>query len=112
MAKLQIDMNQRRIEIAGEVISEGEWLSLDGTSGDVYQGQLDTMVPDLSDPWLIKLLTWADEFRRLDVWANADYPEDAARAREYGASGIGLCRTEHMLFRKRTATDCTAHDHD
>ena len=56
------------------------------------------MVPDISDPWLMKLLEWADSFRRLGVWANADYPHDAKRAREYGATGIGLCRTEHMFF--------------
>jgi len=56
------------------------------------------MVPDLDDPWLSKLLGWADDFRRLQVWANADYPLDAERARGYGAQGIGLCRTEHMFF--------------
>jgi pyruvate,orthophosphate dikinase len=56
------------------------------------------MVPDINDPWLLKLLSWADEFRSLGVWANADYPKDAERAREYGAQGIGLCRTEHMFF--------------
>jgi pyruvate,orthophosphate dikinase len=56
------------------------------------------MVPDISDPYLMRLLGWADSFRRLGVWANADYPADAKRAREYGAGGIGLCRTEHMFF--------------
>ncbi|MCO6451346.1 MAG: pyruvate, phosphate dikinase [Caldilineales bacterium] len=98
VAALQIDMAQRRIEVDGKIIREGEWMSIDGTVGEVYEGDLDTMVPDISDPWLMKLLGWADEFRRLDVWANADYPEDALRAREYGAHGIGLCRTEHMFF--------------
>jgi pyruvate,orthophosphate dikinase len=80
------------------VVKEGEWISIDGTAGEVYLGQLETMVPDIKDPWLLKLLTWADDFRKLGVWANADYPQDAARAREYGAEGIGLCRTEHMFF--------------
>ena len=61
-------------------------------------GKLPTVVPDISNPYLIKLLGWADEFRTLGVWANADYPRDAERAREYGAEGIGLCRTEHMFF--------------
>ncbi len=61
-------------------------------------GQIPTVVPDIRNPYLIKLLSWADEFRRLGVWANADYPRDAERAREYGAQGIGLCRTEHMFF--------------
>jgi len=55
-------------------------------------------MPDVSDPYLIKLLSWADSFRRLQVWANADYPRDAERARRFGAQGIGLCRTEHMFF--------------
>ncbi len=57
-----------------------------------------TVIPDLSDPYLSKLLGWADKFRRLQVWANADYPRDAERARKFGAQGIGLCRTEHMFF--------------
>ena len=64
----------------------------------MFLGKLDTMVPDISDPWLMKLLGWADGTRRLGVWANADYPADAKRARDYGAGGIGLCRTEHMFF--------------
>ncbi|MEW5986351.1 MAG: pyruvate, phosphate dikinase [Chloroflexota bacterium] len=80
------------------VVKEGEWLSLDGTNGLVYLGKLPTVVPDFNNPYLIKLLGWADEIRRLGVWANADYPRDAQRARSYGAEGIGLCRTEHMFF--------------
>jgi len=64
----------------------------------VFLGKLETIVPDISDAWLMRLLGWADDFRRLGVWANADYPADAKRAREYGARGIGLCRTEHMFF--------------
>ncbi len=65
----------------GQVINEGDWISIDGTIGEVFVGALDTVVPDLSDPWLKKLLGWADEFRTLGVWANADYPLDAERAR-------------------------------
>ncbi|MBN2706832.1 MAG: pyruvate, phosphate dikinase, partial [Deltaproteobacteria bacterium] len=80
------------------VIHEGDWISIDGTIGELYSGQLITTAPDLKDPWLIKLLAWADNYRRLGVWTNADYPDDARRAREYGAQGIGLCRTEHMFF--------------
>ncbi|HEY53938.1 MAG TPA: pyruvate, phosphate dikinase [Caldilineae bacterium] len=98
VAALDIDMNARQMTVDGKVIKEGDWISIDGTTGEVYLGQLETMVPDISDPWLMKLLTWADEFRKLDVWANADYPVDAQRAREYGARGIGLTRTEHMFF--------------
>jgi pyruvate,orthophosphate dikinase len=98
VAALDISMGQRLMRVGEKVIKEGDWISIDGTTGEVFMGQLATMVPDISDPWLMKLLQWADEFRRLDVWANADYPHDAKRAREYGARGIGLCRTEHMFF--------------
>ncbi|NOX63038.1 MAG: pyruvate, phosphate dikinase [Chloroflexi bacterium] len=98
VATLEIDLNTREMRVGNLVIKEGDWISIDGTTGEVFVGKMETMVPDISDPWLMKLLSWADEFRRLDVWANADYPEDARRAREYGARGIGLCRTEHMFF--------------
>ncbi len=100
VSALEIDMGKRVMTVGELEIEEGDWISIDGTTGDVYLGQLETMVPDISDPWLMKLLSWADEFRRLGVWANADYPEDAKRAREYGAQGIGLCRTEHMFFQQ------------
>jgi pyruvate,orthophosphate dikinase len=95
---LEIDIGRHLMTVGNQVINEGEWISVDGSTGEVFLGQLETMVPDISDPWLMKLLQWADGFRRLGVWANADYPHDAKRAREYGASGIGLCRTEHMFF--------------
>jgi pyruvate,orthophosphate dikinase len=98
VAALEIDLGQHLMTVGDQVINEGEWISIDGSTGEVFLGQLDTMVPDISDPWLMKLLQWGDGFRRLSVWANADYPEDAKRAREFGASGIGLCRTEHMFF--------------
>jgi pyruvate,orthophosphate dikinase len=97
--ELEIDLDTRQMTIDGETfIKEGDWLSLDGNLGRVYLGQLPTMLPDVSNPYLNKLLGWADDIRTLGVWANADYPEDAIRAREYGAEGIGLCRTEHMFF--------------
>ncbi|MEJ2222143.1 MAG: pyruvate, phosphate dikinase [Desulfobacterales bacterium] len=98
VSSLDIDLANRRMKVGNREIKEGDWLSIDGTAGEVYLGKLETMVPDINDPWLLKLLSWADEFRRLGVWANADYPKDAERAREYGAQGIGLCRTEHMFF--------------
>jgi pyruvate,orthophosphate dikinase len=98
VSSLEIDLPNRRMSVGNQEIKEGDWLSIDGTAGEVYLGKLATMVPDIKDPWLLKLLSWADEFRRLGVWANADYPKDAERAREYGAQGIGLCRTEHMFF--------------
>ncbi len=98
VSDLKIDMIKRRIMMKDKVIREGDWISIDGTVGEVYLGKLNTTIPDINDPWLIKLLSWADKYRRLGVWANADYPRDAARAREYGAEGIGLCRSEHMFF--------------
>ena len=98
IAALDIDMANRQMTVDGRVIKEGDWISIDGTVGEVFTGALATVVPDLSDPWLEKLLEWADEFRTLGVWANADYPIDAERARQNGAEGIGLCRTEHMFF--------------
>ena len=98
VSALAIDMTKRRMRVGDKIVQEGDWVSIDGTLGEVFVGRLETMVPDIKDPWLMKLLGWADEFRRLGVWANADYPADAARARDYGAEGIGLCRTEHMFF--------------
>ena len=99
VSELEIDLVSRQMSIGEDlVVKEGDWISLDGTTGVVYLGKLDTVVPDIKNPYLLKLLGWADEIRTLGVWANADYPRDAERAREYGATGIGLCRTEHMFF--------------
>lgn len=95
---LEIDLDNREMKIGDRTVKEGDWISIDGTNGFVYPGQLPTLVPDLTNPYLSSLLDWADEARRLEVWANADYPRDAERARSYGAQGIGLCRTEHMFF--------------
>ena len=98
VAELEIDLESREMVVEERIIKEGDWLSLDGTQGFVYLGQLPTFVPDFDNSYLLKLLGWADEIRTLAVWANADYPRDAERARKYGAEGIGLCRTEHMFF--------------
>ena len=98
VAALNIDMNKRQMAINGKIVKEGDWISIDGTDGEVYAGKLETAVLDIDNPWLLKLLSWADEFRVLQIWTNADYPADAQRARGYGAEGIGLCRTEHMFF--------------
>lgn len=98
VSALNIDLRKRRMQVGDLVIQEGDWLSIDGNTGEVFAGKLKTMIPDIKDPWLIKLLDWADEIRTLGVWANADYPVDAQRAKEYGAQGIGLCRSEHMFF--------------
>jgi pyruvate,orthophosphate dikinase len=84
--------------VNGLGFSEGEWISLDGTTGEVFVGALPTTAARFEDQAeLQKVLEWADRVRRLQVWTNADKPEEAAQARRYGAQGIGLCRTEHMF---------------
>ena len=98
VADMEIDLVARAFEVDGTVVREGDWISLDGTRGVVYEGELPTAVADLDNPYLAVLLSWADGVRRLGVRANADYPRDAERARKHGAEGIGLCRTEHMFF--------------
>ncbi|GMV47135.1 MAG: pyruvate, phosphate dikinase [Pseudomonadota bacterium] len=95
---LEVDAAQRRLTVGGRVLREGDAVSIDGTTGEVFAGALETVIPDFEDPHLLTLLGWADGLRRLGVWANADRPHDAARARSYGAEGIGLVRTEHMFF--------------
>jgi pyruvate,orthophosphate dikinase len=95
---LDIDLDAREAKVGKLTIREGDAISIDGLRGDIYLGEIRTVIPDIEDPWLSRLMSWADEFRTLQVWANADYPEDAKRARGLGAQGIGLCRTEHMFF--------------
>ena len=112
---VRIDLEARTMTVTNPAtgdsttVAEGEWISVDGTTGEVFLGQIPTAAPSLEEQTdLLTLLTWADEFsategvraapagwptRGLQVWANADYPADARRARSYGAKGIGLCRT-------------------
>jgi pyruvate,orthophosphate dikinase len=97
-ASLVIDYGTKSARVNGLGFSEGEWISLDGTTGEVFVGALPTVEVRFEDqPELQKILEWADRARRLQVWTNADKPEEAAMARRYGAQGIGLCRTEHMF---------------
>jgi pyruvate, orthophosphate dikinase len=86
------------IRIGGHEFAEGEVITIDGTSGQVFAGAAPVLDPDPDNPHLQRILTWADAARDLAVRTNADTPEDARRAREFGAEGIGLCRTEHMFF--------------
>jgi pyruvate,orthophosphate dikinase len=96
---LSIDLDARQLTVEGRVVKEGDYISVDGTTGEVFAGQIPTTEPTWQEQTeLIELLSWADEFRRLGVWANADKPNDAQLAREFGAEGIGLARTEHMFF--------------
>jgi pyruvate, orthophosphate dikinase len=96
---LQIDYATRTMRAGGSTVREGEMISIDGTTGEIFAGELPTIEARFEDEHdLATLLGWADAVRRLQVWANADYPRDAERARTFGAQGIGLCRTEHMFF--------------
>ncbi len=111
---IRIDLDKRVMMVGETVVHEGAWISVDGTTGEAYLGKLDLTIPNLEEQKeLLILLDWADEIcarpdvrkgpkgyptRGLQVWANADYPKDARRARTFGAVGIGLCRTEHMFF--------------
>ncbi|MEJ2599857.1 MAG: pyruvate, phosphate dikinase, partial [Anaerolineales bacterium] len=111
---VHIDLEKRMMDVDGTIVKEGEWISVDGTSGEVFLGKIPTSAPSLEEQTdLLTLLQWADDIcatpdirevpagwpsSGLQVWANADYPADARRARSYGAKGIGLCRTEHMFF--------------
>ncbi len=96
---LKIDYRSRTMTAGDKLVNEGDMISIDGTTGEIYAGALATIEADFADEKdLAILLSWADDVRRLQVWANADYPRDAQRSREFGAQGIGLCRTEHMFF--------------
>jgi pyruvate,orthophosphate dikinase len=99
-AELHVDADGKRARsnVTGLEIKEGDWVSLDGSTGEIFVGALPTVEARFEDqPELQTILGWADEFRRMEVWTNADKPEEAAQARSYGAQGIGLCRTEHMF---------------
>ncbi|HEX6543634.1 MAG TPA: pyruvate, phosphate dikinase, partial [Ktedonobacterales bacterium] len=98
---IRVDYELRQFEVraTGQVVREGETISIDGTTGTVYLGAIKTIEANYdAEHDLHTLLAWADEIRRLGVWANADYPRDAERAVKFGAEGIGLCRTEHMFM--------------
>lgn len=94
---LSIDADARKITLGGQTLSEGDVLTIDGGTGAVIVGEVPLVAPQVNDD-LETILAWGDEHRRLKVRANADTPEDAAKAREFGAQGIGLCRTEHMFM--------------
>jgi pyruvate,orthophosphate dikinase len=115
-SQIKIDLENCLMTVDGKQVKEGEWISVDGTTGEVFLGQIPTSEPKMEEQTdLLTLLKWADDIcatpgirkfpagwptKGLQVWANADYPKDAQRARTYGAVGIGLCRTEHMFFER------------
>ncbi len=93
-----VDEAKKELRVKGRTFKQGDWISLDGTTGRVIAGQLKTLEAQPDDPDLVKFMSWVDPVRRLRIRANADIPRDAKKAREFGAEGIGLCRTEHMFF--------------
>ena len=96
---LKINYAKREMRAGSATVAEGDVISIDGTTGEIFAGELPTIEARFEDEHdLATLLGWADEVRTMQVWANADYPRDAERARAFGAQGIGLCRTEHMFF--------------
>jgi pyruvate,orthophosphate dikinase len=96
--EMEIDYKTRTATVGGLVIKEGDWISLNGSTGEVYLGHVDTVNPDLSGGDFGKLLALAGKYATMKVRANADTPRDAEQAFKFGAEGIGLCRTEHMFF--------------
>jgi len=94
---VRVDLTRKQFTAGGRTIKQGEFFTIDGSTGNVVYGQVPMIDPEISGD-LEELLRWADQIRRLGVWANGDYPHDAERAREFGAEGIGLCRTEHMFM--------------
>jgi pyruvate,orthophosphate dikinase len=93
-----VDEARKELRVKGHTYHQGDWLSLDGTTGRVIAGQLKTLEAQPDDPDLVKFMSWVDPVRKLRIRANADIPRDAKQARLFGAEGIGLCRTEHMFF--------------
>ena len=98
--EIVVDEEALEFRVNDVVVKEGDWISIDGTTGNVYLGKITTVKPQGLEGEVAELLSWADEIRRLGVRTNADIPRDARVARDFGAEGIGLCRTEHMFFEK------------
>ncbi|HEY9230598.1 MAG TPA: pyruvate, phosphate dikinase, partial [Blastocatellia bacterium] len=95
--EIAINYAKNEFAVNGTRIKQGEWVTVDGTTGHIIEGQAPLVNPQLGEDFY-QLMKWADQFRRMKVRTNADTPEDAAVARQFGAEGIGLCRTEHMFF--------------
>ncbi len=95
--EIKMDEENKKFELAGKTYQEGDWLSLDGSTGKIYDGAIPTVDAVIGGEFG-RVMGWADKYRRLQVRTNADTPHDAAQARKFGAQGIGLCRTEHMFF--------------
>ena len=101
--EIAMDEEHKKFTLAGKVFKEGDWLSIDGSTGNIYDGVIPTVDAQIAGEFG-RIMMWADKFRKLKVRTNADTPRDAKKARELGAEGIGLCRTEHMFFSQSRIT--------
>src|SRR5271168_3332682 len=107
--EISVHEKSREMRAAGQVFGEGDWITLDGTTGRVFKGKKKLLPPDPENlAKLAQFMSWAEPYRRMRVRANADIPRDAEKAREFGAEGIGLCRTEHMFFGEKKITHIRA----
>lgn len=97
LGEIVMDYSKKQFELGGQVVKEGDWISLDGSTGNVYYGQIPTVEASIGGDFET-VMTWADKYRELKIRTNADTPRDAKQALKFGAQGIGLCRTEHMFF--------------
>jgi pyruvate,orthophosphate dikinase len=95
--EISVDYDAKKFTLAGNVVKEGDYISIDGTTGNIYLNAIPTTAATISGDF-DRLMKWADDFRTLEVYANADTPKDAQQGRDFGSQGIGLCRTEHMFF--------------
>ena len=94
---IKMDEENKKFELAGKTYGEGDWISIDGSTGNIYDGIIPTVEASIAGEFG-RVMAWCDKYRKLQVRTNADTPHDAAQARKFGAQGIGLCRTEHMFF--------------
>ncbi|MET0016319.1 pyruvate, phosphate dikinase [Oscillibacter sp.] len=96
--EIVVNYEKKQFELDGKTYREGDWISLDGSTGNIYGEAVGTVPANPSSGYFGRLMGWADQYRQMEIYTNADTPKDAAQARKFGAEGIGLCRTEHMFF--------------
>ncbi len=106
---ISIDMEKKTLTVGDLVLNEGDWVSVDGSTGKAYAGKMNVVVPNIDEMEdLHTILAWADEIARMEVWTNADNPRDALRARSFGAKGIGLCRPSICSLILNVCRSCSA----
>ena len=106
---IEIDYNKKIFKVNNKIVKEGEIITIDGSSGRVILGEVKTIKPDVSGDFLT-VMKWADKYRKLKIRTNSETPSDTKTAREFGAEGIGLCRTEHMFFDEDRILSVRAND--